>query len=141
MASGEHSCTRRALLGVAVGARVLTLPSLAAWAPSSAEMGEGSEGRWPSAVAALNEAEAGMRAAEGGTAGSWEAQCAMDELFSDRVVLFNRAAERLLRVPAPDSKALALKLALAIDEQAWELPDGEECMAALKRDAARLAGG
>jgi hypothetical protein len=65
----------------------------------------------------------------------------MDELFSDRVVLFNRAAERLLRVPAPDSKALALKLALAIDEQAWELPDGEECMAALKRDAARLAGG
>jgi hypothetical protein len=43
-------------------------------------------------------------------------------------------------VTAPDLAALAAKVALAVDEQAWELPDGEAAMARLKADSARLCG-
>jgi hypothetical protein len=72
---------------------------------------------------------------------SFEVQCALDEAFSDRVVEFNEAVQALLIVPAPDLPALAVKLAIAVEQQAWELPEGEECMAALNADAARLCGG
>lgn len=66
----------------------------------------------------------------------WE----MDEAFSDLACAQNRAIERLLTVPSPDLAALAVKLALAVEEMAWELPQGEESMAMLAADAARLAG-
>ena len=66
--------------------------------------------------------------------------CALDDDYSDRVVAYNRATERMLLVPAPDLPALAAKIALAIDEQAWELPRGEACMARLVRDSRRLCG-
>jgi hypothetical protein len=52
---------------------------------------------------------------------------------------FTAALRRLLRTPAPDLAALALKIELAIDQVAWESTDGEACMAALTRDARRLA--
>jgi hypothetical protein len=70
---------------------------------------------------------------------SFEAQWALDEVFSDLVVGLNRAVERVLLAPAPDLPALAAKVALAVDEQAWELPEGEAAMARLKADSARLA--
>ena len=69
---------------------------------------------------------------------SWEAQCALDEAFSDLVCAFNSAVQELLLVPSPDLGALAVKVALAVDEAAWELSEGEEAMAPLKADAARL---
>jgi hypothetical protein len=43
-------------------------------------------------------------------------------------------------VPAPDLPALALKIALAVDQDVATLSGGEACLAALKRDAARLCG-
>jgi hypothetical protein len=52
---------------------------------------------------------------------------------------FSRALRRLLRTPAPDLPALSVKLDLAIDQAAWESTGGEASMAALKRDAQRLA--
>jgi hypothetical protein len=52
---------------------------------------------------------------------------------------FSRALRRLLRTPVPDLPALALKIELAIDQAAWESTGGETSMAALKRDARRLA--
>ncbi len=41
--------------------------------------------------------------------------------------------------PGPDLAALALKIALAVDDQAWELTGAAPCLAALKADARRLA--
>ena len=69
----------------------------------------------------------------------FEAQCALDEAFSDLGARHDRAVQRLLLAPAPDLHALAAKLALLGREQAWELPCGEECVAALAEDALRLA--
>jgi hypothetical protein len=51
------------------------------------------------------------------------------------------ALRRLLRSPAPDLRALALKIELVIDNQAWELRGAEPCLAALRQDARRLIGG
>ena len=51
----------------------------------------------------------------------------------------DRAVEHLLLVPAPDLPALAAKIALLADQQAWELPRGEACVAAVVRDTRTLA--
>ena len=69
---------------------------------------------------------------------SFEAQCALDDAFSVLGGRHDRAVERLLLVPAPDLAALAVKIALLADQQAWELPRGDACLAALKGDAVRL---
>lgn len=134
-----HSCTRRDLLGAAVAGplaagQARTLPSLAQQVSSPLK---GSR-RWENALARLPAAEAAMRSAEGRTGADWEAQWALDEAFSDAVVGFNDALQRLLLVPAPDLSALAVKIGRAIDEQAWELPRGNACMARVKGDLARL---
>jgi hypothetical protein len=47
----------------------------------------------------------------------------------------------LLRTPAPSLVALAFKLDLLISEQAWEMTGGELCLASLRRDVYRFAGG
>jgi hypothetical protein len=165
MAAREHSCTRRALLGAAA---LLPLPLRGrGWGGVAVGLGDASpkprytsestptlpsplkgegkkrKGRWQRALAALRAAEGEMRAAEqAGSAGaeerSFEQQWELDETFSDRVVEFKDAVQRLLLAPAPDLPALAAKLALFGREQAWELPRGEECMGALQRDALRL---
>lgn len=90
------------------------------------------EGEWGEALAGLRAAEAEIAAfkrAEPRGASS-AAQWAFDEAFSDLACAQNRALERLLLVPAPDVAALAVKLALAVEEMAWELPEGEAGMAA-----------
>jgi hypothetical protein len=51
------------------------------------------------------------------------------------------ALRRLLRLPAPDLAALALKLELAVADTAWELTDCETCLAGAAADARRLAHG
>jgi hypothetical protein len=51
------------------------------------------------------------------------------------------ALRRLLRLPAPDLAALALKLDLAVADQAWELTGAEDCLATIAADARRLASG
>ena len=138
--------SRRDVLGAAVAVpavglergQALSLPLLAQRAPPSPETGEGL--RWARALERLADAEAAMRAAGELKGRSFEEQEGLDEAFSDRVVAFNRAVEHMLLVPAPDLRALAVKVALAVDEQAWELPRGDACMARLKRDSRRLCG-
>lgn len=111
--------------------------------PLPLEAGEGRSPEWTRALAAVVRAEGEIddfARRTRGKARSFDEQCALDEAFGDRVVLHNRAVERLIRTRAPDLTALAVKVAVAVDEKAWELPDGEACMAALKADATRLVG-
>jgi hypothetical protein len=49
------------------------------------------------------------------------------------------ALNRLLRNPAPDLPALALKIELIVDEEVATLAGGERCLAAPKADGWRLA--
>jgi alkylhydroperoxidase family enzyme len=49
------------------------------------------------------------------------------------------ALSRLLLTPAPDLPALALKLELAVADQAWEASGCEDCLALAAADARRLA--
>jgi hypothetical protein len=44
----------------------------------------------------------------------------------------------LLRAPAPDLPALAMKIALAVDDEIAFFSGGEACLAAVKADALRL---
>ena len=62
----------------------------------------------------------------------------LDERFSRLQSARLAALGRVLRLPAPDRPALALKIALIVDEAAWELSDAQLCLAALKSDAQRL---
>jgi hypothetical protein len=48
------------------------------------------------------------------------------------------ALKRLLRSPAPDLPALALKIELIVDEEVATLAGGERCLAALRADGWRL---
>jgi hypothetical protein len=49
------------------------------------------------------------------------------------------ALKRLLRTPAPDLPALALKIELIVDEEVATLAGGDRCLAVLKADGWRLA--
>ena len=62
-----------------------------------------------------------------------------DDLYDRLLGRFNNALRALIRTPAPDLPAFADKLELAIDQDVATLTGGEACMAALKRDARRLA--
>ena len=89
-------------------------------------------GRWPGAFERYRIAEAAVRAAGGGG----------DDVGFDRAVgRFNAALKRLVRTPAPDLHALALKLDLILAEELWELTGADRCLDALRRDAHRFAGG
>ena len=63
--------------------------------------------------------------------------------FEDRLNVLGSARDaalkRLLRTPAPDLPALALKIELAVDEEVATLAGGERCLAVLKADGRRLA--
>ncbi len=61
-----------------------------------------------------------------------------EERFGDAIVVFNHSLKKLLRTPAPDLPALALKIDLTVDHEVAELTGGGACLAALKRDARRL---
>jgi len=102
-------------------------------------------GRWTRALAAFRRAEARIAAflrAEAllpPAARAFPACAPLEERFNDLECTRLAALRRLLRVPAPDLAALALKLELAVDDQAWELTGAEEYLGALKDDARRLA--
>jgi hypothetical protein len=106
-------------------------------------MGEGVQAEWEAAVAGVARAEAEIAAFKRAEprGASFAAQWELDEAFSDLACAQNAALERLLLAPAPDLAALARKLALAVEELAWELPQGEASMAMLAADAERLSEG
>jgi len=87
--------------------------------------------RWERALGRFRAADAAIGAA----------RHSEDEALYDRLGGRHDAAiKRLLRTPAPDMPALAVKLELLFAEQAWEMTGGELCLAAIQRDAQRLAG-
>jgi hypothetical protein len=150
MAVAEHNVSRRALLGAAFalplaasrrrpGPTFLPPWPTPRWIPDQVrndEEGGRQEARffavtkWDRALATLHRAEAALAAA---------AHEPDEDLYGDILCAFNRALKRLLRAPAPDLAALALKLELAAREAAWELTGAETCIAALAREARRLS--
>jgi len=158
MAGGDLNLSRRALLGAAFVAPVLShvegpvlprhpgldpgstfLPfSFAAeegrWMPDQvrhdAAGDERSRVRWTRALARFRRAEAAFAAATS----------VPDEALYDRLgERCDRALTRLLHTPAPDVAALALKLDLTLYERFGEFLGDSAAMRALKRDARRLA--
>jgi hypothetical protein len=88
--------------------------------------------RWEGSLARFRAADAAISAATHSE----------DEALYDRLGDRHDAAiKRLLRTPAPDLPALALKLDLLVAQQAWEMSGGESCLAAIRQDAHRLAAG
>jgi hypothetical protein len=167
MAAARHNLTRRALLGAGVGACALPGAALGASLgdmyslrvpTTEAEAGRGSVAepprghvrvhvpcRWDRALAAFRRAEAKLaafKAAEGRLPAAmreWPRVQALERRFGDLDTIRLAALRRLLRAPAPDIAALALKLDLAVADQAWELTGCESCLAALAADARRLS--
>jgi hypothetical protein len=91
--------------------------------------GDGGVANWDRALARFHRAEAALAAAE-----------SADEDAYDRLAARCDAAMcRLLRTPAPNCTALAAKLEMTVRHLVWELSGGEACLAALTRDAWRLA--
>jgi len=130
MAAGQLSLTRRALLAGACTAPVVPTGGHRV----SVQVSEDAErdGPWRLALDRFREADALLA----------EAARTEDEEYYDRLgARHDSAVKRLLLTPAPDAAALAFKLDLLVAEQAWEMRGGELCMAALKRDAHRLARG
>jgi hypothetical protein len=64
---------------------------------------------------------------------------ALEERFGRLDSLRLVAVRRLLRLPAADLPALALKLDIAVAEQAWENSGAEGCLAVIAADARRIS--
>ena len=97
------------------------------------------EEKWQRALARLRAAEAEVRAVARATAGGTaEEEEGLQEVYDARLGEHSEALRRLMKVRAPDLKALALKIELAIDEEVGSLTGGEACLAAVKRDVRRL---
>jgi hypothetical protein len=149
MAARRHNLSRRAVLGAGVGAcafagsgRAAAVPVL----PASAPPPDSARRGWERAVAALRRAEARVAAFEAEEALlSAERRAlageALEERFERLDSLRLAAVRRLLRLPAADLPALALKLEVAVGEQAWEDSGSENCLERLRDDAKRLADG
>jgi hypothetical protein len=144
MAVAELNLSRRALLGAAFALPLARHPGLdpgstfffpsqvpkARWTPDQVRGDDLSRTvtKWDRALTNFRNAEAALAAVKG----------ADDDVFDRVLGRFNHALRRLLRAPAPDPAAFAAKLALAIDQEIWELTGGDACLAALQRDANRL---
>ena len=110
----------------------------------SSPQGGGDEGlaAWRVAAAAVTEAEAALAAADAAQAGarSRAEEFALEEVYSDRLADLYEAVRGLLRTPAPNVAALAVKVCLVVDHEVATLERAAPCMAALKADAVRLSG-
>lgn len=64
---------------------------------------------------------------------------ALEERFERLDKLRLAAVRRLLRLPAADLPALALKLEIAVAEQAWEDSGSQDCLILIAADARRIS--
>ncbi len=158
MAAGRHNLTRRAVLGAAFAAPAVlgdcVAPAAAAtqrWDRSLAALERAKAAEWTfrdGPMAAAERAWEAVRArwpSDHDFAADPTAEAALDAAFAahgrwekrlnDLEAAHQRAIQRLLLVPAPDLPALAAKIELAVDHEAWESEEGERCMASLKADA------
>jgi hypothetical protein len=155
MAAGRHNLSRRALLGVGVGACALAGEACAfaggrggaaEAVPASAAAWRASGRTWARAVATLRRAEARVAAFEAEerlmqAEGRALAAEALEARFEHLDKLRLAAVRRLLRLPARDLPGLVLKLDLAVAEQAWEDGGSEDCLALIAADARRISTG
>lgn len=147
MAAGRHNLSRRALLGAGVGACAVAGRGRGAAVPPAPVSGPARSAAGPSwerAVAALRRAEARVAAFEAEEAllpaERRALACeALEERFERLDKLRLAAVRRLLRLPAADLPALAVKLEIAVAEQAWEDSGSQDCLERLRDDARRLA--
>ena len=101
-------------------------------------------GKWTRALAAFRRAEARLaafrayEAALPAAARSFPACAPLEERGNDLESTRLARLRRLLRAPAPDLPALALKITLAIDDEIAFYSGGDLCLAAVKADALRL---
>jgi hypothetical protein len=70
---------------------------------------------------------------------SFEEQEGLEAGYEVRAEALYGALRGLLGVPAPDVKALAVKIGLVVEHEVGTLDGGEACMVALREDAVRLA--
>jgi hypothetical protein len=149
MSVAEHNPSRRALLGAAAMLPLMGGSDGADAAPrplhhSPAANGpppRSGEDLWRRLLAEFRGASAAVAECERRTAGApWAAQAAIEEEYGGRLDALYAALRRLLRAPAPDLAALAMKIELVIDHEVATLNGGEACLAALRRDARRFAG-
>jgi hypothetical protein len=162
MAAARHNPTRRAVLGAAVA-----LPACLAADPTRKQRREAVweralaayrraeaaltaygidvagpaerafqtvRGRWP-----LNHDFVADPEAQAEVTAAWDAHAQIESRFNDLECARLEALKRLLRTSALDLPALALKIELAVDQEAATLDGGEQCLAVLKADGWRLA--
>jgi len=159
MAATRHNLSRRAVLGAGVGAcaqgHVLVRVPPAQGAESAGAGSYAGRGHvqvhvpshvpWNRTLAAYRRAEArvaAFKAEEALLPAARRDYPACEDLEERFGVLDSRrlnVLRRLLRTPAPDLSALALKLDLAVVDLAWELTGCETCLATVAADARRLA--
>lgn len=155
MAPTRHNLSRRALLGAGVGACLGNGFLPAGAAPASAGGGgpfgergrerAASASRWARTLAAYRRSEGRVAAFKAEEAllpaerRAFPACRPLERRFGDLDDVRFAALRRLLRLPAPDLAALALKLELAVADQAWELTGAEDCLADIAADARRLS--
>jgi hypothetical protein len=145
MVAARHNLSRRAVLGAGVGACVAL--SGGAGAAEGPVTGSDRAGRlaWERALRRYRRAEAALaecraeQAALPAALRAWPHSQALDDAFGRVDDVRFAALRRLLRVPAPDLSALALKIDLIVADQAWELTGAEDCIMRLGVDARRLA--
>jgi hypothetical protein len=147
MAAADHNPSRRALLGVAVAlpfaARSvaqaqgpLHQPSPSATAGPPPRLGED----WDKALTAFEAAEAKVREIEAATAGYGLEEEALLPAHGAACAAMEAALGRMLLAPAPDLPAFAAKLELLFEHELEPHSVGEDVLAAIRGDAARLAG-
>jgi hypothetical protein len=146
MAAREHKVSRRILLGAACAIPLIRHPGPDPGSTFSSQPPQGrgipdqvrndeaaassTVTKYDRALAAFLIAEAAVNAA---------ASEPDEDRYNALVGRLNQALRRLLRTATPHLPALAAKLAVANRHVAWELTGAETCMAALARDARRLA--
>jgi hypothetical protein len=145
--SPEHNPSRRALLGAAVALPLIGAGDVAAVARSPLHHAShgppprpGEDLEWARALRAFRGAEATVAEVERRTAGApWEEQDAVEAEYGDALDGLYAALRRLMGAPAPNVAALAVKIELVVAHEVATLNGGDACMAALRRDARRLA--
>jgi hypothetical protein len=148
MADAQLKLSRRALLAAVCALPVLSeveapfIPSTSfprkresSGCPDQPEKGldprfRGDDALWANALARLRRAEAALNAVVGTDD---------DDLYDRLLGRLNKAMKRLLTLPAPNLPALADKLDLLVEHQAWELRFAEPALTAIRSDARRLA--
>jgi hypothetical protein len=129
------------VLGAGVGAC-----AIAAYPPATGASAAPSRARWTRTLAAYRRAEARVAAFKAQEAllpperRKWPAVKPLEDRFGDLDSRRLTVLRRLFQLTAPDIAALALKLELAVADQAWELEGCEECLVAMADDARRLSG-